>query len=265
VLPVWLTDTVTPDLDRALHYTHLWGLEGLALRTLGRAGDRVPFVNEAKLRRRIAEHETPVAAIVPGMFEGDVSDRIAWLNELAAFEETLAFCRRIDCPCVLVSAFLPGAPVEVAAGALRRAGEAAARHGIVVGVCNEWGGAFPTGRALGSVLETVAHPAVRAAWSPADARRAGEPATAGAEALRGRLAFVRCFDGAGEGEAWRPTALGEGDVGWGEALRRLRAGGYEGPVSLEVTVEPRPRAGLRDATTLLKRLRASERGANGRG
>ncbi|WP_457653662.1 sugar phosphate isomerase/epimerase family protein [Rhodocaloribacter sp.] len=263
MLPVWLTDTVTPDLDRALHYTHLWGLEGLALRTLGRAGDRVPFVNEAKLRRRIAEHEMPVAAVVPGMFEGDVSDRIAWMNELAAFEETLAFCRRIDSPLVLVSAFLPGAAVEAAAGVLRSAGETAARHGIVVGVCNEWAGAFPTARALAAVLDAVAHPAVRAAWSPAEALRAGEPARAGVEALRGRLAFVRCFDGAGE--AWRPTPLGEGGVGWGEVLGRLRATGYEGPVSLEVTTEPRPRAGLRDATTLLRMLRAAERGAKGNG
>ncbi len=257
--PVWLTDTVTPDLDRALHYTHLWGLEGLVLRTLGRAGDRVPFVNEAKLRRRMAEHEMPVAAVVPGMFEGDVSDRIAWLNELASFEETLAFCLRIDCPCVLVSAFRPGAPVEAVASALRRAGEAAARRGVVVGVCNEWDGAFPTARALGSVLEVVAHPAVGAAWSPADARRAGEPATEGMEALQGRLTFVRCLDGRGEGEAWRPTALGEGEVGWGEVLRCLRADGYEGALGLEVTTTPRPRAGLRDATALLKTLRAAER------
>ncbi len=265
MLPVWLSDTVTTDLDRALHYTHLWGLEGLALRTLGRAGDRVPFVNEAKLRRRLAEHEMPVAAVSPGMFEGDVSDRIAWMNEIAAFEETLAFCRRIDCPLVLVSAFLPGASVEAVAGALRSAGEAAARKGIVVGVRNEWAGAFPTARALAAVLDAVAHPAVRAAWSPAEALRAGEPASAGVEVFRGRPAFVRCFDGTGKGEAWRPTPLGEGDVGWGDVLRRLRADGCEGPVCLEVTTEPRPRAGLRDATTLLRMLRAAERGAKGNG
>ena len=51
--PIWLTDTVTGDLDRALHYTSLWGLEGVELRTVGGPEDRVPFVNEAKLRRRL--------------------------------------------------------------------------------------------------------------------------------------------------------------------------------------------------------------------
>ena len=64
MLTAWLTDTVTSDLDRALHYTLLWGLEGVELRTVGGAEDRVPFVNEAKLKRRLSEHELPVVAIV---------------------------------------------------------------------------------------------------------------------------------------------------------------------------------------------------------
>ncbi|MEM8558873.1 MAG: sugar phosphate isomerase/epimerase, partial [Bacteroidota bacterium] len=68
--PILLTDTVTTDLDRALHYALLWGHEGLAIRTLGRHGERVPYVNEAKLKRRLDEHELPLVAVEPGLFEG---------------------------------------------------------------------------------------------------------------------------------------------------------------------------------------------------
>ena len=142
MLPALLTDTVTSDLDRALHYTLLWGLEAVELRTVGGAGDRVPFVNEAKLKRRLAEAEMPVAAVVPGMFEGPAGARAAWLNELAAFDETLHFCDRIGCRRVVVSAFAAEEPSpEAAADALTRAGRAAARHGIEVAVLNEAGGA----------------------------------------------------------------------------------------------------------------------------
>ncbi len=69
MLPVWLPDTVTLDLDRALHYTLLWGLEGIVLRTVGGEADRVPHVNEARLKRRLSEHDLPAVAVDPGLFE----------------------------------------------------------------------------------------------------------------------------------------------------------------------------------------------------
>ncbi|GIV62655.1 MAG: AP endonuclease [Rhodothermaceae bacterium] len=260
MIPVWLTDTVTSDLDRALHYTTLWGLEGLEVRTLGGPSERVPFVNERKLRRRLREHDLPVVAIDPGMFEGDAADRRTWLNEVAAFEETLSFCHRIGCRIVVVSAFSQAGDPDAAVEALRRAGDAAARYGCVVAVLNEWGGAHPTGQALGTLLDAVDHPSVQAAWSPAEAVRAGERAREGLAALAGRLALVRCRDGRGTGADWEPCLPGEGAVQWEEQLADLAAAGYEGPVSLEVDRKPGPRFGLQAATRLIMMIRAVRRG-----
>ncbi|ARA92994.1 AP endonuclease [Rhodothermaceae bacterium RA] len=260
MVPAWLTDTVTRDLDRALHYTLLWGLEALELRTVGGAAERVPFVNEAKLRRRLAEHELPVAAIVPGLFEGPASDRAAWMNEVAALEETLAFCARIGCTRVVTSAFSDeGHAPALAAEALRRAGEAAARRGITLAVLNEAGMAHPTAAAVAELLDAVGHPAVQAAWHPAEALRAGEPAETGLAALGTRIALVRCSDRDRPGDAGQPVEVGDGAVGWPAVLRRLHEQGYDGPVSLEVHREPRPRTGLRDATRLIQYLRAARR------
>ncbi len=260
MLPAWLTDTVTSDLDRALRYTLLWGLEGVELRTVGRASDRVPFVNEEKLRRRLAEHEMPVVAVVPGLFEGPASHRATWLDDVAQLDETLGFCRRLGCPRVVVSAFEADddAPGDTAADALRRAGTLAARRGLTLAVLNEAGMAHPTGAALARLLATVDHPAVRAAWNPAAAAQAGEDPLRGLEALAGRVELVRCTDGVLRGEAWHPTPLGEGAVGWRDQLRALHADGFAGPVSLEVNLEPPPRHGLRMATTLIAMIRAAK-------
>ena len=258
--PIWLTDTVTGDLDRALRYTTLWGLEGVELRTVGGPEDRVPFVNEAKLRRRLREQDLPVGAIVPGLFEGAAGERAAWLNEIATMGETLAFCRRIGCGRVVASAFAAETSADVrgaAVDALRRAGDAAARADVRLAVLNERGMAYPTGAALAELLEAVDHPAVRAAWSPAEALRSGESPAEGLRALGRRVGLVRCSDGRVRGEAWEEALPGEGEVGWAEQLGMLHAFGFDGPVSLEVYLDPPPKQGLRAATRLIQMMRAA--------
>ena len=265
--PAWLTDTVTSDLDRALHYTALWGLEGVELRTVGGAEDRVPFVNEAKLKRRLSEQSLPVCAIVPGLFEGSAKERATWLNEIALMEETLAFCRRIGCPRMVVSAFASetaiGAPSkdvrDEAIEALQRAAAAAAKADVTLAVINETGMAHATGGTLGKLLETVDHPAVRAAWSPAEALRNGEDPAEGLKALGRRVELVRCSDGFVKGKGWQEAPLGEGDVRWAEHLRALHELGFSGPISLEIYLEPRPKQGLRSAHRLIRMIRAATR------
>ncbi len=262
MLPVWLADTVTSDLDRALHYTLLWGLEGVELRTVGGPADRVPHVNEAKLRRRLGEGEVLAASVVPGLFEGPAAERVRWLNELTVLKETLAFCGRIGCVRVVVGAF-EGAEEEArlsdseaAADALRRAAEAAGAAGSVLAVHNAPGSAHPTGAALARLLAEVDHPAARAAWDPAAALEAGGSPADGLAALASRVELVRCRDGRlGEGGAWEERPFGEGAVDWPGQVFTLREQGFRGPLSLVVTTEPRPKEGLRAATRLVRLLR----------
>lgn len=259
MLPVWLTDTVTSDLDRALHYTALWGLEGVELRTVGGPNVRVPHVNERKLLRRLEEGEFALAAVGPGLFEGPLSDRGARLNEVAALQETAQFCVRAGCRLVVASSFTGTADVTTAADLLRRAGDVAARYGATFALLNEHDGAFPTGTALAELLAAADHPAVGAAWSPAEALRAGEDPAVGLAALAGRVRLVRVRDGRGADEAWTEAEVGEGAVGWNGQLATLVAQGFDGPLSLEVTVEPKPKTGLKAATALIHGIRAARR------
>ena len=258
MLPVWLPDAVTPDLDRGIHYTLLWGLEGLVLRTIGGHAERVPHVHEPRLKRRLSEHDLPAVAVDPGLFECSADERGAWMNDLVLLDEVLAFCSRIGCSRVLVGA-LPGAD-DAAAEALRRAGERAARRGCTMAVRNEKEGR-PTGRALAALLTAVDHPAVRACWSPADALESGEPVEAGLDALEDRVEIVIVRDGVGKASGWQPALLGEGAVNWPLALRGLHAHGFDGPLCLDLRDTDSPKVGLGEATTMIRMARAAVRGS----
>lgn len=258
MIPVWLTDTVTSDLNRALHYTQLWGLHGMELRTVGGPDDRVPHVNEQQIRGQMEGTDLLLGSVVPSMFEGPVSDRAAWMNDLIEFEDTLKLCNRIECPRVTISPFAAeeDPPMDVIVDALRQAGDKAEAHGVILAVRNGPETACPTGAALADVVTAVGHPHVRAAWNPAGALRAGEHPMDGLTALTGLVTLVRCSDGVvTEDGYWNDTTLGEGEVGWREQFELLHAQDFRGPVSMEVYVEPRPEEGLRSATTLIHMLR----------
>lgn len=257
MLPAWITDTVTPDLDRALHYTLLWGLEGVVLRTVGRHGDRVPYVNEAKLKRRLAEHELPAVAVDPGLFERPAAERGAWMNDLALLPDVLGFCERIGCERVIVGA-LPGEEGPTAEG-LGRAADSAARHGVRVAVRNEAGGRA-TAVEVAAVLDAAGRADVLACWSPADALEAAEPAVEGLRALGGRIGLVVVRDGAMTTAGWEPRPLGEGAVGWEDVLRALHAQGYDGPLCLDLRDLEAAKDGLAEATALIRLARQARRG-----
>lgn len=242
MLPAWFPDTVTPDLDRALHYTLLWGLEGVVLRRFGGPAERVPHVNEARLRRRLEEHEVAVAAIDPGLFEAPAMPRASWMNELELLEEAAAFGRRVGGGRVVLGS-LPGLEVAEAGEALRRAAGVARRHGQRLALRNETG-ARPSAAAVAEVLAAAEHPAVGACWDPAAALEAGEAPEAGLEALAGRVEAV----------VVRGPTLGAGEIPWRALLLGLRRQGFAGPLCLDFGGVP-PKEALRISTSLLHLLR----------
>jgi sugar phosphate isomerase/epimerase len=75
------------------------------------------------------------------------------------------------------------------------------------------------------------------------------------------VAFVRCADGQPTPHGWEERPFGEGEVGWEAQVEALHEQGYQGPLSLEVNVEPRPKVGLRSATQLIRLLRSVRRAA----
>ena len=263
--PAWNTDLVTPNLERAVHYTLLWGLEGVALRTVGGAGDRVPFVNEAAVRRRLDDAELPVVAVDPGLLEGSWAVRAGWMNDLAVLDEAAAFAARVGCSVVRVGALGGEGGAyddEVAAGALRRAGDVAGEHGVRLAVRNEVGTGLETGAALAALLAAAGHPAVGADWRPADVLVAGEAPADGLRALLDAGVSVVCVgvrDGVVGGAGWEETAPGEGIAGWAEQFALLRSAGFDGPLVLDGLPAPPAKSGLASATALVRLRRGAGR------
>lgn len=255
--PAWTPDIVTTDLGRAVHYTLLWGLEGVALRTVGGAGDRVPFVNEAALRRRLDEADLPVVAVDPGQFEGPAVPRAGWLNDLDALSDTVRFCERVGCGLVRIGALASAASadLEVAAEGLRRAADVAAQGGVRLAVRNDAETAVATGEALAALLGAAAHSALGADWRPVDALASGEAPADGLRALVEAGVGIACVsvrDGAVEAGAWVEAVPGEGGVGWGDHLGALRAAGFDGPLILDALPGPAQSHGLQTATALIQ-------------
>lgn len=263
MLPVLATDTVTGDAARALGYTLLWGLEGVALRSVG--GARVPFVNEAPLRRRLDADDLPVACVDPGLFEGSADGRAAWMNDVAAFSDTAAFCRRMGCGVVRVGALGGGGGDDARLSALRALGDAAQRAGLRLAVRNERASAVATGADLAALLAAVAHPAVGADWHPAEALASGETVLDGLDALLGAEAPVVCVavedDALADDGVPVPVPVGEGRMEWAAQLERLAAAGYDGPLVLSVRDRPVGPAGLASGGALVRLARQARRAA----
>ncbi|MEO0557131.1 MAG: TIM barrel protein [Bacteroidota bacterium] len=257
----WTTDTVTSDASRALHYTLLWGLEGVVLRTIGTADERVPFVNEGALRRRLDADEVPIFAIDPGLFEGSLSARVSWMNELASFDDIAAFCRRHAVPLVLVGALAAescGYSEADAALAIRQLGDAAARASVEVAVRNERGTALQTGAELASLLGAVSHPAVCADWRPFDAMSTGEDPDHGLQALMQatRVACMTVHDAAPDGT---PTVPGQGQIDWETQLHALATSGWDGLVNVQVWGRPSGTFGLHASSSVISAVRRAKR------
>lgn len=83
------------------------------------------------------------------------------------------------------------------------------------------------------LLARVQHPALGVIWDFGNAYSAGVPLEAGWAVLAERLTYVQVKDGRGQGEDWRLTALGKGDVPLGRAIGLLAAAGYQGALSVE--------------------------------
>ncbi|MEM6328256.1 MAG: TIM barrel protein [Bacteroidota bacterium] len=242
--PALLTDTISPDVRRAVDAALLWGLEAVALRTIGR--ERVPNTNEHRLLRVLRDAEMPVAWVDPGLFQGAAGHRAGVWNDVEALRDVGTFCARLGCSVVAVGS-LAEASRETAEviGPLRRLGDAAAREGLRVGVRNE--GMAPSAMALAALVRETDHPAVGALWSLRASREAeddlAEAASVLTEAgLLGVEADERIADDA-------------------DMLETLARGGFGGPVVL--ALESPQTDGLAVSTALVRGLRQARRAARG--
>lgn len=99
----FITDTLSLDLERALKYALMWGVEDVILRGVGEGV--VPFVQEKKTKRILEKYEVNIAAVFPPLFMESPLNQVLLFNDEMLLQDISAFCKRMHTSQILVSAF----------------------------------------------------------------------------------------------------------------------------------------------------------------
>ena len=258
---VLIPDEYTADPATAFEMGRRWGVDRFEIRYAYRW--RVP-VGPAWAADRVAaavsDYGVEITAISPGLFKptmrtdgsmipisaDDPEEIRRHLDELlpAAF----AFAERLGTRNVTVFA-LPkpagaaGGPPQVVIDTLAAAAERAAGAGLRLLLENGGGSWADSGAASAEILQAVGSEALRLTWDTANvafARLSEDPVREGYGFVRPFVANVHVKDvGVADGKpCW--AMIGTGGVDWPGQLRRLRADGYDGPVTLEPHLQYQP-------------------------
>lgn len=202
----------------------------------GHVGPRWPPADRARLRALLRDHGVASLAVTayPSLVTPDPEARMAHVTDLIDHVHLAA-----DLGAAAVRAFVGvieddagiAELTERVIGALRPVADRARDLGVDIAI--EPHDDFTRSEALVPILAALDHPAVGAIWELGNAWAAGEDPAVGGPALAPWIRYVQVKDGRGRGEAWRLTAIGEGEVPLLEAFRTLAGRGPIPPVSIE--------------------------------
>ncbi|CAN5622184.1 hypothetical protein BH23BAC4_BH23BAC4_05340 [soil metagenome] len=252
-----LTDTVSADLGRSLRYLLLWGLDGVVLRVVGGESRRVPHVNEAQVRHRLAEDELPLMAVDPGILMGAVEERADWLNDLTSLPESVAFCKRHACRRIIAECLPESADPNAAVIALRRAADEVEKDAIVLCVRPTGWASAPSG--LDLLHSAASGSAMRLLWDPAAYVEAGgrlSDAPISCITPHIEMVVVRDVDESG---GMVDVVPGDGRLKWDRHIHDLTLSGFDGPWVLEVRSERPAKQGLKHADALIRMIKDAKR------
>jgi sugar phosphate isomerase/epimerase len=239
-------DEAAPDLDGQLQAVAGLGWDAIELRTVD--GHALSELDRARRDRLVAAVHAARTRVVCldsriGGWAGTVADPFARdLTELGALVE---LCRELDTRYVRIMSY-PNADWpeprwrQEVVDRLRRLAVVAEAAGITLlhENCAGWA-ATRADRAL-DLLDAVGSPALRLLFDVGNGVAHGYHARDLLADLVPFVAHVHVKDAVGGGADTTYTLPGDGVAGVGECLRLLRAGGYDGALSIEPHLATRP-------------------------
>lgn len=251
-------------LDEVAELGARCGFGGVEIRLLeGRLLEPVAAPAERRrVRRAFAERGLDIVAV-------DTSLRLVEADFASRLPAYLALAAAWEAPLVRVFGGPLGAGAqrqEALAAASERLAEGArlaAAEGVVVAL--ETHDDFARAATVAQVLAPAGTAGAGAVWDLHHPHRCGETPEDVWRALGARVVHVHLKDAVRRGEGWSLVPLGEGEVPVAGALRRLRAAGYEGWLSIEwerawhPELAPAAEVLPRDAGWLRSQLRADRR------
>jgi L-ribulose-5-phosphate 3-epimerase len=154
------------------------------------------------------------------------------LDELAG---QLATCEAMGVRYMFLSPRHTGVDKEIACERLRRAGEIARRHGVVI-VLETHPDLGTNGDVHRETMKRINHPNVRVNFDTGNITYYNQAADVVAELKKiiDYVATVELKDHGGRSLSWDFPALGRGKIDFAGVLRVLREHGYSGPITIEV-------------------------------
>jgi len=263
------TDEVLPDVEAAIRVCLEHDVHDVQVRNV--RGTNVVHLPEDEVVRLAAAAKRAgvrVTGIGSPFGKCELNDD-AVAAHLPLFERMLRVAELFETRMVRVFAFFAherrrtdGAPLTLAdvlpEVAERLAGPVARaeREGITLGLENEYTTLAGTCAEALAVVDAVGSPALQICWDVASGWHTGEPVLPdGYEQVQGRICDVHVRDALGRPDAPTlhgvVTRLGDGAIEWEAIVRRLRADGYGGPLSLETHLysrDPERESQLKAAT-----------------
>ena len=251
-----ITDEIDTDLGHALDVMLEYGVHGAELRQIWdkNIADAPPEYWE-RAKRELDARGMTVAGIASPFYKcslpGEEPDGPAGPlhsasarglgDQIAVLERCIEAAQFFGTPLVRTFAFwksglLTPKQEEAIADAYAEPAAMAARAGIILGIENEHACCLGTGAQTARVLEEIASPSVKAIWDPGNAFMAGElPYPDGYAAIKDFIVHVHVKDADAAVGAPAPdwTVVGRGAIDWAGQLAALKAGGYDGWLSLE--------------------------------
>jgi sugar phosphate isomerase/epimerase len=245
------TDEVLPDFQGAVRACVENGVTDVQVRNVrGTNLVHLPDDDAVRLAGIARRYGVRVAGIGSPFGKCELSEE-AWAAHAPLFERVLRLADLFDARLVRVFAFFArerrradGTPVTLAdvlpevaerlAGPVTRA----AQQGLTLGLENEYTTLAGNCAETRSVLDAVGSPNLKVCWDVASGWYTGEPVLPyGYEQVRHQICDVHVRDAIVDpekpGHHGAVTRLGDGAIDWPEVVRRLRADGYNGPLSLE--------------------------------
>ncbi|PYV32772.1 MAG: sugar phosphate isomerase [Acidobacteria bacterium] len=249
-----ITDEISQNVEQALDFISSYKLSFCELRELW--GKNIMNAPEERLERAkalIAKHRLQVSDIGSPVFKYNLPGMPARPEKRDTFhatftdsdtqrllEESFRLAKFFSTDKVRIFSYWRVDDPEKAYPAVRdrlaKAAELAATNHIILVLENEHECNIGTGKELGRILRDINSPALKGNWDPGNAAMLHEvPYPDGYNEVQGLAAHVHVKDvrkNAKTGKLeWAP--IGGGFIDWRGQLKRLRADGYDGTMSLE--------------------------------
>jgi sugar phosphate isomerase/epimerase len=250
-----ITDEFSPDLQTALEAMSKIGMTGAELRVVW--GKNIMDLTEDELNRAkdmlaskgmetvsiaspLLKCVLPNAPDVDTRFQQDIfNSKHTFDDQPRLADHAVYVARKFGAKIVRVFTYWrtmnPEACYDQILEALRKLGDLAAHHDLIIGVENEHACNIGTAVESAKILSMLDHPNIKLVWDPANALVGGEtPFPFGYELLpKSRIAHIHVKDCHMEGHTpiWGP--VGTRHVDWKGHIAALQRDGYTGWLNLE--------------------------------